>query len=162
MSFMAVAYIPAYIEDRSLYIKERANGLYGPTSFMVSNFIIGLPFLCKHSLYSTYISDTASHHHNPLFRRRILALQLSSHGRSILDVGPVALSRPRRSRVAGRAHYQHLPHIRGISCGCGFCKRAVDVGERIYGTSTHSQCILEIRVSFYRLPGICVSGYDGK
>jgi ABC-2 type transporter len=42
-----VAYIPSYLEDRTLYIKERGNGLYGPTAFMISNFIIGLPFLCK-------------------------------------------------------------------------------------------------------------------
>ncbi|KAF2494725.1 ATP transporter [Lophium mytilinum] len=45
MSFMAVAYIPAFLEDRSLYVKERANGLYGPTSFIIANFIIGLPYL---------------------------------------------------------------------------------------------------------------------
>lgn len=45
MSFMAVAYIPAYLEDRAIYIKERANGLYGPTSFLVANFITGLPYL---------------------------------------------------------------------------------------------------------------------
>ncbi|TLD38185.1 putative ABC transporter [Venturia nashicola] len=45
MSFMAVAYIPAYLEDLSLFKKERANGLYGPIAFMVSNFITGLPFL---------------------------------------------------------------------------------------------------------------------
>ncbi|KAL5121691.1 hypothetical protein ACEQ8H_000378 [Pleosporales sp. CAS-2024a] len=45
MSFMAVAYIPAYLEDLSLFRKERANGLYGPTAFVVSNFIIGIPYL---------------------------------------------------------------------------------------------------------------------
>ena len=45
MSFMAVAYIPAFLEDRALYMKERANGLYGPTSFMVANFITGIPYL---------------------------------------------------------------------------------------------------------------------
>lgn len=45
MSFMAVAYIPAYLEDRALFMKERANGLYGPTSFIISNFITGLPYL---------------------------------------------------------------------------------------------------------------------
>ncbi|KAF2128401.1 ATP-binding cassette transporter-like protein [Dothidotthia symphoricarpi CBS 119687] len=45
MSFMAVAYIPAYIEDLHLYTKERANGLYGPTAFMVANFVIGIPYL---------------------------------------------------------------------------------------------------------------------
>ncbi|OQD82960.1 hypothetical protein PENANT_c019G07340 [Penicillium antarcticum] len=46
MSFMAVAYVPAFLEDRATFAKERANGLYGATPFMVSNFIIGLPFLC--------------------------------------------------------------------------------------------------------------------
>lgn len=45
MSFMAVAYIPSYLEDLSLYRKERANGLYGPTAFMVSNFVVGVPYL---------------------------------------------------------------------------------------------------------------------
>lgn len=47
MSFMAVAYVPAFLEDRATFVKERANGLYGSTAFIISNFIIGLPFLCK-------------------------------------------------------------------------------------------------------------------
>jgi hypothetical protein len=45
MSFMAVAYIPSYLEDLALYTKERSNGLYGPTAFMLANFAIGVPFL---------------------------------------------------------------------------------------------------------------------
>ena len=45
MSFMAVAYIPAFLEDRQLFVKERSNGLYGPTAFMIANFVIGLPYL---------------------------------------------------------------------------------------------------------------------
>ena len=45
MSFMAVAYIPSFLEDRTVYVKERAHGLVGPTAFMVANFITGLPFL---------------------------------------------------------------------------------------------------------------------
>ncbi|KAI9846743.1 MAG: hypothetical protein M1838_001150 [Thelocarpon superellum] len=45
MSFMAVAYVPAFLEDRATYVKERANGLYGPTSFVIANFLIGLPYL---------------------------------------------------------------------------------------------------------------------
>ncbi|KAK6438691.1 hypothetical protein LTR95_005110 [Oleoguttula sp. CCFEE 5521] len=45
MSFMAVAYIPAFLEDRALFMKERANGLYGPTSFTIANFITGIPYL---------------------------------------------------------------------------------------------------------------------
>jgi ATP-binding cassette, subfamily G (WHITE), member 2 len=50
MSFMAVAYIPSYIEDHATYVKDRANGLYGPAVFMLANFIIGLPYLCKSSV----------------------------------------------------------------------------------------------------------------
>ncbi|KAG9511481.1 putative ABC transporter, partial [Aureobasidium melanogenum] len=45
LSFMAVAYVPAFLEDRAIFVKERANGLYGPLAFVVSNFLIGLPFL---------------------------------------------------------------------------------------------------------------------
>ncbi|KAK4546592.1 hypothetical protein LTR36_001809 [Oleoguttula mirabilis] len=45
MSFMAVAYVPAFLEDRAIFVKERENGLYGPSVFLVSNFIIGLPYL---------------------------------------------------------------------------------------------------------------------
>jgi ABC-type multidrug transport system ATPase subunit len=45
MSFMAVVYVPAFLEDRSVYTKDRANGLYGSTAFIVSNFLIGLPYL---------------------------------------------------------------------------------------------------------------------
>jgi len=48
MSFMAVAYVPAYLEDRAVYVKDRANGLYGPTAFMVANFIVGFPYLCEY------------------------------------------------------------------------------------------------------------------
>ena len=47
MSFMAVAYVPAFLEDRATFIKERANGLYGATAFMTANFLIGLPYLCS-------------------------------------------------------------------------------------------------------------------
>ncbi|KAF4626159.1 hypothetical protein G7Y89_g12004 [Cudoniella acicularis] len=54
MSFMAVAYVPSYLEDRATFVKERANGLYGASAFMLSNFIIGLPYLFLISvLFST-------------------------------------------------------------------------------------------------------------
>ena len=47
ISFMAIAYVPAFLEDRATLVKERANGLYGPASFMIANFLIGVPYLCK-------------------------------------------------------------------------------------------------------------------
>lgn len=45
MSFMAVAYVPAFLEDRAMYVKEFHNGLYGAAELVISNFIIGVPYL---------------------------------------------------------------------------------------------------------------------
>ncbi|PVH81201.1 putative ATP-binding cassette transporter [Cadophora sp. DSE1049] len=45
MSFMAIAYVPAFLEDRATFVKERANGLCGPFAFTIANFLIGLPYL---------------------------------------------------------------------------------------------------------------------
>lgn len=56
MSFMAVAYVPAYLEDRATFVKEHANGLYGPAAFNLSNFIIGLPYLFLISLIFSSIA----------------------------------------------------------------------------------------------------------
>ncbi|KAJ5195417.1 uncharacterized protein N7498_008855 [Penicillium cinerascens] len=56
MSFMAVAYVPAFLEDRANFTKERANGLYGATPFMISNFLIGLPFLFLISILFSIVS----------------------------------------------------------------------------------------------------------
>lgn len=50
MSFMAVAYVPSFLEDRATFVKERANGLYGAAVFTLSNFIIGIPYLCMYQL----------------------------------------------------------------------------------------------------------------
>jgi ABC-type multidrug transport system permease subunit len=56
LSFMAVAYIPAYIEGQATFFKERANGLYGPTSFLIANFLIGLPYLALISVLFSVIA----------------------------------------------------------------------------------------------------------
>lgn len=56
MSFMAVAYIPAYLEDLAIYSKERANGLYGPTAFVLANFVIGIPYLFLITILFSVIS----------------------------------------------------------------------------------------------------------
>jgi len=45
MSFMAVAYIPAYLEDFATFRLESSNGLYGPAAFLLANFLTGVPFL---------------------------------------------------------------------------------------------------------------------
>ncbi|KYK56962.1 hypothetical protein DCS_03968 [Drechmeria coniospora] len=56
MSFMAVAYVPAFLEDRFQYVKEHQNGLYGAEELIVSNFLIGLPYLFLISVVFSSIS----------------------------------------------------------------------------------------------------------
>ncbi|KAI7774246.1 hypothetical protein LA080_009046 [Diaporthe eres] len=43
MSFMAVAYVPAWLEDRLQYVKESSTGLYSSSHLVLSNFLIGAP-----------------------------------------------------------------------------------------------------------------------
>ena len=43
MSFMAVAYVPAYLEDRAVYAKERLDGLSNPSLLVLGDFLVGLP-----------------------------------------------------------------------------------------------------------------------
>lgn len=59
---MAVAYVPAFLEDRATFIKERANGLYGATAFMLANFLIGLPYLCKFPSYPLFAFTQSTIH----------------------------------------------------------------------------------------------------
>lgn len=77
MSFMAVAYVPAFVEDRATFANERANGLVGPLTFAIANFLIGLPFL---------VFD-----YTDLLRRHLLVVQLSARRRRLLDVGAVVV-----------------------------------------------------------------------
>lgn len=56
MSFMAVAYVPAFLEDRLQYVKEHHNGLYGATELIVSNFFIGIPYLFGIAMIFSIIS----------------------------------------------------------------------------------------------------------
>lgn len=91
---MAVAYVPAFLEDRATFAKERANGLYGPLPFMIANFIIGLPYLCTSS--STQANYTVSHisrsHHRCSFLHSILlALELPTHRTSLLYLDHVGI-----------------------------------------------------------------------
>lgn len=63
MSFMAVAYVPSLIEDIWTFNKEYANGLYGPLSFMVSNFLIGVPWLLLITLIFSVVTYWLSNFH---------------------------------------------------------------------------------------------------
>ncbi|KAK2050685.1 ABC transporter [Colletotrichum somersetense] len=56
MSFMAVAYVPAFLEDRGQYVKERRNGLCGPAALLTANFLLGLPYLFLFALSFSAVS----------------------------------------------------------------------------------------------------------
>lgn len=45
ISFLAVSYVPAFLEDRTQYSKDYQNSLYGATEFLACNIILGLPFI---------------------------------------------------------------------------------------------------------------------
>lgn len=55
LAFMSVAGIPAFLEERSVFLRERKNGLYGPFPFVLSNTIITLPFLFACALFFSVI-----------------------------------------------------------------------------------------------------------
>jgi ABC-type multidrug transport system ATPase subunit len=55
LAFMSVAGIPAFLEERSVFIRERRNGLYGPTPFLISNTLVSMPFLFACTLFFSLI-----------------------------------------------------------------------------------------------------------
>ncbi|KAH7002040.1 P-loop containing nucleoside triphosphate hydrolase protein [Ilyonectria destructans] len=61
MSFMAVAYVPSFIEDRLQYVKEHHNGLYNAEELILSNFLIGIPYLFLIAVLFSVISYWLSH-----------------------------------------------------------------------------------------------------
>lgn len=45
LGFMSVSGIPAFLEERAVFIRERTNGLYTPTAYLLANTITSIPFL---------------------------------------------------------------------------------------------------------------------
>lgn len=92
MSFMAVAYIPSFLEDHATYVKDRANGLYGPAVFMLGNLIIGLPYLCTlpDDLKTSLSNDFISHNRSHIFRYHLLARKLPSNWQRVFYLDHVA------------------------------------------------------------------------
>lgn len=42
---MSVAGIPAFLEERQVFVRERMNGLYGPGAYVLANTLCTLPYL---------------------------------------------------------------------------------------------------------------------
>jgi ABC-2 type transporter len=133
---MAVAYIPAALEDLSTFRKERANGLYGPLPFTLSNFLIGLPYLFLISIIFSVIAYWLSDFRPTAVSFWTWVMWL------FLDLLAADLRR---------------------RAGCdGVCERAVDVCWRVHGPAGDVECFLEIHLSLHRLPSLRLPGHDGK
>lgn len=130
LSFMAVAYIPAYIEDQATFFKERANGFYGPGSFLVANFLIGLPYLF---IIVTCFSVIAYW---------MMGLWPTATG--FWTFLGVPVPRSYGCRVLGHTHRIHRPQLHRIARPRRFRQRTLDGRQRLPGTRDNPERLLEV------------------
>ncbi|TCD65880.1 hypothetical protein EIP91_002040 [Steccherinum ochraceum] len=45
LGFMSVAGVPAFLEERQVFVRERMNGLYGPGPYALANTLVSVPYL---------------------------------------------------------------------------------------------------------------------
>ncbi|BGP49303.1 hypothetical protein JCM10450v2_005187 [Rhodotorula kratochvilovae] len=55
LGFMSVAGIPAFLEERAVFIRERGNGLYSPGQYLLASTVVSIPFLFACSLVYSLI-----------------------------------------------------------------------------------------------------------
>jgi hypothetical protein len=63
LGFMSVSGIPAFLEERSVFVRERANGLYGPGAYLLANTVVSIPFLFACTVVYTLIGWTSLTRH---------------------------------------------------------------------------------------------------
>lgn len=63
MSFMTIAYIPAFLEDLRQYIKEQRNGLCDAAPFLFANTLAGIPYVCAFSSVQAALTYWPVHSH---------------------------------------------------------------------------------------------------
>ncbi|GAA5911516.1 hypothetical protein JCM5296_000914 [Sporobolomyces johnsonii] len=55
LGFMSVSGIPAFLEERAVFIRERSNGLYGPGVYLLASTLVSIPFLFACTVVYTLI-----------------------------------------------------------------------------------------------------------
>ena len=45
MAFMSISVLPAFLEDKAIFVKDRANGAYGVGPYSLAGMLISLPFI---------------------------------------------------------------------------------------------------------------------
>lgn len=160
MSFMAVAYIPAFLEDYASYAKERRNGLYGPAAFIIANTLIGIPFLYLISItfsIVTYFMVNFRHSTTGFFNYTLwLFLDLLAAESLVVLISVLvplfvaALALTAFANVLPRA--SHLFRENNSDDHVGF----VDECWRFPRVRKYAECILVLHFLSNRLPAICI------
>lgn len=55
LTFMSISGMPAFVEERSLFIRERVNNHYTPLAYTIANFLSSLPWIFMISLLSSML-----------------------------------------------------------------------------------------------------------
>lgn len=92
LSFMCVAYIPAFLEDVHVFRRESSNGIGSPTEFLLANMLVGLPFLLMIALVFSLVVYWAVPYRNGGFGMFVLYLFLDlAAGESLVVLFSIAI-----------------------------------------------------------------------
>lgn len=133
--------------------QERANGLYGPTAFLIANFLIGLPFLCSNTV--SVLADI-SYHRLPIRGRFVLADKSSTWGRGVLHLSRSLIPGSYRRRISSHLDFIHISHFRRCPCADSVRERPLDDGGWFLGQPDGFKCFLALHVLSDRLSKIHV------
>lgn len=166
MSFMAVAYVPSLIEDIWTFNKDYANGLYGPLSFMVSNFVIGVPWLLLITLIFSVITYWLSNFHATaegfwiwvlfLFLDLLAAESLVVLFSAMFPIFVVALAAIAFANGLWMSVGGFLVPLGTLNVFWK-CKLVLGISNSISADQHFVRCL-----SLHRLPGLRLPGHDGQ
>ena len=139
--------------------QERANGLYGPTAFLIANFLIGLPFLCRKT--SSVLADV-SYHRLPLRNCFLLVNKSPTRGRGVLQLSRTLIPGSHRCRISRCLNLIHISHLRRCSCTYSIRQRSLDDGGWFLGQPDGLKCFLALHVLSDRLSKIHLCGPRSK
>lgn len=105
LTFMSIAAVPAFIEDKLLFVRERMNGAYRVSAYAMAQTLISIPFIVAIALI---FSGTAYF---------LVGLKSSGFGHFLLDLS-LALMVAEAMVVTVSALVPHL--IIGLAVGAGF------------------------------------------
>ncbi|KAI5477818.1 ABC transporter [Pseudohyphozyma bogoriensis] len=119
LGFMSVSGIPAFLEERAVFVRERANGLYGPGAYLIASTITSIPFLFACTLLFALICYWAIGLHpgaTHFFRfLAYLFLGIFAAGMDLSPSGVPETGAHRRHGLQKASRFSSLPSFRSLS-----------------------------------------------